>query len=289
MFFMGRNIRYEALTPILTRIRSMTTDGRAKSSPSGFGAMCGTGEEYDITDCNHLSQQYILKQPVHHHKELPIKNRILILAVFTAASSLSAAWIDLSPDTLQKWITIGTSFDFILIDIRRGDELDVSKIIGTDSCIPYNIVWPDNFKTRIVSVPKSAYIVIYCAAGVRSVAACDYLDSLSYQHVYNLPGGYNEWGSRATLASTRVKPLSVLPAPSMKARKPTAVRIAGGQPNRNRPVSGRATVSLSGSTIRSAVHCPHLLLNGSRAGDQTRRMGFCSVLVVFKDSKNPAN
>ena len=41
-------------------------------------------------------------------------------------------------------------------------------------------------------------VVIYCAAGVRSAAACDYLSSKGHDGLHNLAGGFPAWtGSHA--------------------------------------------------------------------------------------------
>ena len=52
----------------------------------------------------------------------------------------------------------------------------------------------DELEARQHELPRDAKpIVIYCAAGVRSAAACDYLSSRGYDGLHNLAGGYPAW------------------------------------------------------------------------------------------------
>ena len=58
----------------------------------------------------------------------------------------------------------------------------------------------DELEARAHELPKDGKpLVIYCAAGVRSAAACEYLSSLGHDGLYNLAGGFAAWtGPRAT-------------------------------------------------------------------------------------------
>ena len=52
----------------------------------------------------------------------------------------------------------------------------------------------DELEARMHELPRDKRpIVIYCAAGVRSAAACDYLSSKGYDGLHNLTGGYPTW------------------------------------------------------------------------------------------------
>jgi len=59
----------------------------------------------------------------------------------------------------------------------------------------------DELEARQHELPRDAKpIVIYCAAGVRSAAACDYLSSRGYDELHNLAGGYPAWSGPRTSA-----------------------------------------------------------------------------------------
>ena len=62
------------------------------------------------------------------------------------------------------------------------------------------IIPVDELEARAHELPKDGKpLVIYCAAGVRSAAACEYLSSLGHDGLYNLAGGFAAWtGPRAT-------------------------------------------------------------------------------------------
>jgi rhodanese-related sulfurtransferase len=147
----------------------------------------------------------------------PYKLPLLFSLLFSlSAIETKAALVDVSADTLQKWITVGTTFDFILIDIRDTSELASSAIIATEVCAPYHLSWRQGaFTGTLNKLPKDVHIFLYCASGNRSRTAGNLLVDSGYVSVYHLVGGYSGWGSRPTKPYSSVKPLSELPAPSM--------------------------------------------------------------------------
>jgi rhodanese-related sulfurtransferase len=143
-----------------------------------------------------------------------LQTGIVFATLFTPLSH--AALVDISADTLQKWITAGTTFDFLLIDIRDTSEL--TAVIATDACKPYHLSWNQGvLKAMKGKLPKQAHIVLYCRSGSRSKTAGQYLADSGYSSIYSLTGGINGWGSLPTMPSSAVKPPSELPAPSMLA------------------------------------------------------------------------
>jgi rhodanese-related sulfurtransferase len=139
---------------------------------------------------------------------------VFSLLIFLSAVKSNAALVDVSADTLEKWITAGTSFDFILIDIRDTSEL--TAVIASDACRPYHLSWREGvFVSDMNKLPKNAHIFLYCARGNRSGTAGQLLVDSGYVSVYHLVGGFNGWGSRQTMPPSSVKPPSELPAPSM--------------------------------------------------------------------------
>ena len=139
---------------------------------------------------------------------------VFSLVIFVSAIEANAALVDVSADTLQKWITVGTTFDFILIDIRDTSEL--AAVIATDVCRPYHLSLREGaFGANMDKLPKDAHIFLYCARGNRSGTAGQLLVDSGYVSVYHLVGGFNGWGSRQTMPASSVKPPSELPSPSM--------------------------------------------------------------------------
>jgi rhodanese-related sulfurtransferase len=137
---------------------------------------------------------------------------LLLLLLFPVGSQ--AGYVTITADTLQKWISTGTSFDFLLIDVRETSE--ATKVIATDICKPYLLPWNSGvFASTMNKLPKDTAIVIYCASGNRSGQAAKKLSDSGFVKVYSLTGGFNGWGTRPTKASSDIKPTDKLPEPSM--------------------------------------------------------------------------
>jgi rhodanese-related sulfurtransferase len=139
-----------------------------------------------------------------------------ILYLIIAITSTSFSFTTLNQDTLASWLKNGAPFDFVLIDIRGPQE--ITRVIGTVSCKPYNLVWDTQFKELAVKLGKEQHILIYCRSGNRSVAASSYLDNAEFKNVYNA-GGFTSWESNykdLTVPYSDTLSNSKLPEPSMK-------------------------------------------------------------------------
>jgi rhodanese-related sulfurtransferase len=73
--------------------------------------------------------------------------------------------------------------DVLVIDVRTTQETDVGFIPGA-MLLPI-----DQFETRVSEIPKEGKKLIYCAAGGRSAAACEYLAREGHQGLMNMVGG----------------------------------------------------------------------------------------------------
>ncbi|MBF0430721.1 MAG: rhodanese-like domain-containing protein [Fibrobacteria bacterium] len=126
-------------------------------------------------------------------------------------------------DTLTTWMTRGTLFPFILLDIRDVSEL--TTVIGNDSCRPYNLSWNQGkLASNTGNLPKDTAIILYCRSGNRSAYASAFLKGQGLTKIYNLIGGITLWPS-STIAGNKIRALSELPAPSMDANpNPSAVQ-----------------------------------------------------------------
>ena len=141
--------------------------------------------------------------------------RLIMLVLAMAASLSQAAVSQLSQADLKGYLEKGAPFNFILIDVRGSDE--ISAAIGSAQCKPYNLAWPEQFKNEIAKVPKDQAVIVYCRSGGRSRNAAAYLNENGYTRVYDA-GGFLSWDG-PTVPVSDLKPASLLPEPSMQAKK----------------------------------------------------------------------
>ncbi|MFN0244068.1 MAG: rhodanese-like domain-containing protein [Planctomycetota bacterium] len=80
-----------------------------------------------------------------------------------------------------------------LLDVRTPQETSLGIIPGAQK-IPV-----EELEARVKEVPKDGRkMIVYCAGGSRSAAACEFLSAQGYDELYNLEGGFNSWsGPRA--------------------------------------------------------------------------------------------
>ena len=138
---------------------------------------------------------------------------LTILLFALLAGMFQSAVQPMEQETLKSYLENGAPFDFILIDVRRADE--ITKAIGNENCKPYNLAWPDGLKDIGEKVPKDREIVIYCQSGNRAARAANFLTASGYTNVHNA-GGIRTW-TGPTVPPSEIKPASLLPEPSMRA------------------------------------------------------------------------
>jgi molybdopterin/thiamine biosynthesis adenylyltransferase/rhodanese-related sulfurtransferase len=102
--------------------------------------------------------------------------RDLLQAARTQISEIDAGGAQALPDAL--WV-----------DVREMDEWEQGHIPGAVH-VPRG-----HLESRIegVATDRSAPVVLYCAAGNRSVFAAKTLEELGYESVYSLVGGFTDW------------------------------------------------------------------------------------------------
>ena len=77
--------------------------------------------------------------------------------------------------------------NFILLDVRTGNEVIVSKI-------PKSLHIPMNeIANRFTELDKSTEIIVYCKSGKRSSKVCEFLINNQFNNVKNLSGGIIAW------------------------------------------------------------------------------------------------
>ncbi len=79
--------------------------------------------------------------------------------------------------------------EYLVLDVRTPKEF-TSGAIENAVNMDYNA--PD-FRQKIDSLPKDKPVLVYCGSGVRSALAVKVMDSLGFQTVYDLKGGYLKW------------------------------------------------------------------------------------------------
>jgi len=79
--------------------------------------------------------------------------------------------------------------DVVLLDVREADEYEQGAIPGAVH-VPRGML---EFQIEGRLPDKSAPVVVYCAAGARSVFGAKTLIDLGYQDVVSLTGGFNRW------------------------------------------------------------------------------------------------
>ena len=77
----------------------------------------------------------------------------------------------------------------VFLDVREGDEHDQGAIPGAVHVPRGQLEF--NVEGRLAD--KSARVVVYCAAGVRSAFAARTLHELGYADVVSMAGGFNRW------------------------------------------------------------------------------------------------
>jgi rhodanese-related sulfurtransferase len=139
--------------------------------------------------------------------------RKIVFLMALAIVTCQAADNLLKQDTLKYYLTNEADFDFILVDLRGSEE--ITTVIGTETCKPYNLAWPVQFKNECAKIPKNRTIIVYCRSGARANSALNYLVANGYTDAYSA-GGISTW-TGPTLPPSGIKPFELLPEPSMKA------------------------------------------------------------------------
>lgn len=114
------------------------------------------------------------------------------LLIFLSVVSLSCVSQEskskvLSQEEFKKHIT-GKSVQ--LIDVRTEEEFKRGNIKDAKNI---NIQASD-FKAQLGKLDKSKPVYVYCQAGGRSASAAKIMQDLGFVKVYDLQGGYSNWG-----------------------------------------------------------------------------------------------
>ncbi len=95
----------------------------------------------------------------------------------------------INPGTLRSWIA--EDKDFILVDVREGDEVNAIKINAEEfMAIPRGVI---EVKAPRMIKELDTTLVLYCLKGSRGALATAALKELGYSNVFNLESGILGW------------------------------------------------------------------------------------------------
>lgn len=86
----------------------------------------------------------------------------------------------------------------IIIDSRRPDEWEQGIIEGAEMM---DIMDFEDFQQKSKHLDLSKNYYVYCRSGVRSIRACDVLESFGVKTTYNLLGGILAWEEKIVIPS----------------------------------------------------------------------------------------
>jgi rhodanese-related sulfurtransferase len=94
-------------------------------------------------------------------------------------------WRDASPVEGAKMVAGGGVH---VVDVRTPRETAAGFIAGA------RLIPIDEIESRAAELPKDGKpMLVYCAGGGRSAAACEFLSRQGFANLYNLEGGFQSW------------------------------------------------------------------------------------------------
>lgn len=94
-------------------------------------------------------------------------------------------WRDVSAGEGVKLVAAG---NVRVLDVRTPQETALGIIAGA------KLIPVDQLEGRLKEMPKDKKtMLVYCAGGERSAAACEFLTQQGYENVCNLEGGFMSW------------------------------------------------------------------------------------------------
>lgn len=95
-------------------------------------------------------------------------------------------WRELSAQQAQDLLL--AQREVYILDVRTPAETRAGILPNAHLC-PL-----DELEARAQDVPRNGRpILVYCAAGMRSAAACEFLTRQGLENLYNLEGGFSAW------------------------------------------------------------------------------------------------
>ena len=105
----------------------------------------------------------------------------------------------------REWLAGDEARELALLDVRQPDEYQSGHLPGAQ-LIPL-----PELAQRAGELDSSRPTLVYCAAGMRSLAAAQFLAGQGFAKVFNLAGGMNAWTERVAYGAPELG-LELLPA-----------------------------------------------------------------------------
>jgi rhodanese-related sulfurtransferase len=90
---------------------------------------------------------------------------------------------EIDSEAARKLLTSAAAGGLRVVDVRTREEVEGGHIEGA-LWIPV-----DELERRALEVPRDGKVLVFCAVGGRSAAACDYLASRGWRNLTNVVGG----------------------------------------------------------------------------------------------------
>jgi rhodanese-related sulfurtransferase len=122
-----------------------------------------------------------------------MKKLLLLMSFFSSFYTASAQTSDaISVLNKTQFAEAIQGQNVVLIDVRTPEEFAQGAIKGA-----VNIDYFDQkvFIKQISTLDKNKPVYLYCRSGNRSMKAARQLESLGFDKVYDLAGGYMAWSS----------------------------------------------------------------------------------------------
>ncbi len=96
-------------------------------------------------------------------------------------------WAEIDADAARRAIEVDRPAGLVVLDVRtepevRGGHVPHAKWIPVDQ-----------IEERAREVPRNGTVLVFCAAGARSAAACEFLSQRGHANVVNVAGGMSAW------------------------------------------------------------------------------------------------
>ncbi len=168
---------------------------------------------------------------------------------------------ELDPCTVADWLATG---DTVLVDVRETVEYEAEHIPGALLC-PLSTFEPERFPRF-----PGKRIVIHCAVGKRSAAACKQLQNAGFPHpLYNLGGGIGAWKAAGCPTEVQAPDRKQIPYLSGAAPEDAKPLEAGAHPGLVLRSEFMVPFGLSASRLAQEIKVPasrvSAILRGERA------------------------
>lgn len=78
----------------------------------------------------------------------------------------------------------------VVLDVRTEQEC-MQGMLANAKCL--DIFQRESFLAGLEKLDKSKSYYVYCRSGQRSASACQVMDQMGFENVYNLAGGISNW------------------------------------------------------------------------------------------------